>query len=201
MSLGCFWTSFPFLSDSTSFHRPSGILSDSLNCQSLRLVSIHLWYRLGLSISSFCIQSFVILKRLLQRNSFLNPLGLLDGIGLSSVCKYTHIPFRFGGILRPFRPMVVRFLCLGSSDEEVEESDSGWWSYGFNAMHDNAVYHRLCRTRWSCMGHSGWHHGICWRLNLVYIRIARESSVHPSYAAMMYCGNPEVANSVTPPIL
>jgi hypothetical protein len=165
------------------------------------LVSIHLWYRLGLSISSFCIQSFVILKRLLQRNSFLNPLGLLDGIGLSSVCKYTHIPFRFGGILRPFRPMVVRFLCLGSSDEEVEESDSGWWSYGFNAMHDNAVYHRLCRTRWSCMGHSGWHHGICWRLNLVYIRIARESSVHPSYAAMMYCGNPEVANSVTPPIL
>jgi hypothetical protein len=36
------------------------------------------------------------------------------------------------------------------------------------------------------------------RLNLVYICIAQESSVHPPYAAMMYCGNPEVANLVAP---
>ena len=33
----------------------------------------------------------------------------------------------------------------------------------------------------------------------MYIRIARESSVHPPYAAMMYCGRPDAANSVAPP--
>ena len=37
------------------------------------------------------------------------------------------------------------------------------------------------------------------RLNLVYIRIALESSVHPPYAAMMYCGKPDAASSVAPP--
>ena len=69
--LVCSWTSVPFFSNSTSFRRLSGIYSDSLNCQSLRFVTIHLWYRLGLSISSFCIHSFAILKRLLQRNPFI----------------------------------------------------------------------------------------------------------------------------------
>ena len=33
----------------------------------------------------------------------------------------------------------------------------------------------------------------------MYIRLARESSVHLPYAAMMYCGNPEAANLVAPP--
>ena len=61
-----------------------------------------------LSIYSFCIHSIVILNRIVNlfilypivcdteaivaEKFFHKSLGLLDGIGLSSVCKYTHIP-------------------------------------------------------------------------------------------------------------